>query len=50
MKFATQKLVMTLALGAGLGGALSACAPLMMGGAMMGSMMATDRRTARQFW
>lgn len=46
MKFATQKLVMMLALGAGLGGALSACAPLMMGGAMMGSMMITDRRTA----
>jgi osmotically-inducible protein OsmY len=46
MKFATQKLVMVLALGAALGGALSACAPLMMGGAMMGSMMMTDRRTA----
>lgn len=46
MKFATRKLVMMLALGAGLGGALSACAPLMMGGAMMGSMMIADRRTA----
>ncbi len=46
MKLAAQRLVLVLALGAGLGGALSACAPMIMGGAVMGSMMATDRRTA----
>ena len=46
MKFAAQKLVTILALSACLGGGLSACMPLMMGGAMMGALMATDRRTA----
>jgi osmotically-inducible protein OsmY len=46
MKFATQKLVSLLALTACLGGALSACAPVMIGGAVMGSLMATDRRTS----
>ena len=42
MKFASRKLVALLALRA----ALSACAPLIVGGAMVGAMMATDRRTA----
>lgn len=46
MKFATRKLVSMLALTACLGGALSACAPIMIGGAVMGSMVATDRRTS----
>ena len=45
MKYATQKLVTLLALSACLGAGLSACAPIMVGGAVMGSLMATDRRT-----
>ena len=45
MKLATEKLVTVLALSAGLGAGLSACAPLIVGGAVMGSLMATDRRT-----
>lgn len=40
------KLIALLALTASLGGALSACAPIILGGAVVGSMMATDRRTA----
>ena len=47
MKFRHQKLVTLLAMSACLGAALSACAPLVVGGAaVMGSLMATDRRTA----
>jgi osmotically-inducible protein OsmY len=46
MKFKSQKLVILLALTACLGGTLSACAPIIIGGAVMGSMMATDRRTS----
>jgi osmotically-inducible protein OsmY len=46
MKFATKKWVSLLALTAAIGGGLSACAPLMVGGAVMGSLMATDRRTS----
>jgi osmotically-inducible protein OsmY len=46
MKTATQKLFTRLALGACLGASISACAPIMVGGAVMGSLMATDRRTA----
>lgn len=45
MKFATQKLLTLLVLSASLGGTLSACAPMIIGGAVMGSLMATDRRT-----
>jgi osmotically-inducible protein OsmY len=45
MKFATQRLVMALTLTACLGGGLVACAPLIVGGAVIGSLMATDRRT-----
>ena len=45
IKFTSQKLVTTLALTACLGGALSACAPIIVGGAVVGSLMATDRRT-----
>lgn len=46
MKFKNQKLVALLALTACLGGALSACAPVIIGGAVMGSFVATDRRTS----
>jgi osmotically-inducible protein OsmY len=46
MKITNQKLLGTVLLGVCLGGALSACAPLMMGGAVMGTLMATDRRTS----
>ena len=46
MKFASRKLVTLLALSASLGAGLSACAPIIMGGAMVGAIMATDRRTA----
>jgi osmotically-inducible protein OsmY len=45
IKLTSQKLVTTLALTACLGGALSACAPIIVGGAVVGSLMATDRRT-----
>ena len=44
-KLTTRKLVPLLLLSASLGGALSACAPIIIGGAVMGSLMATDRRT-----
>jgi osmotically-inducible protein OsmY len=46
LNFKSQKLVALLVLTASLGGALSACAPVILGGAVMGSMMATDRRTS----
>lgn len=46
MKIATQRLLTTMTLSACLGIGLSACAPLMMGGAVMGGLMATDRRTS----
>lgn len=46
MKFKPQKILILLTLSACLGAVLSACAPLVVGGAMVGSLMATDRRTA----
>lgn len=46
MKFPTQKLVTMLVLTACVGGGLGACAPIIVGGAVMGSLMATDRRTS----
>ncbi|MEY3146041.1 MAG: hypothetical protein RL342_1712 [Pseudomonadota bacterium] len=46
MKFTPQKLTTLLVLTAALGGGLSACAPMIVGGAVMGSFVATDRRTA----
>ncbi|MEI7538409.1 MAG: BON domain-containing protein [Comamonadaceae bacterium] len=46
MKIANQKLLGSVLLGVCLGTALSACAPIMMGGAVMGTLMATDRRTS----
>ncbi len=42
MKFPTQKLLTLLALSA----CLSACAPVVLGGAVMGTLVATDRRTS----
>ena len=45
MKNATQRLLTTLTLSACLGAALSACAPIMVGGFAMTTLMATDRRT-----
>ena len=45
MKSTPNKLTMLLILAASLGGGLSACAPMIVGGAVMGSFVATDRRT-----
>ena len=46
MKIASQKLLNSVLLYACLGAAVSACAPIMLGGAVMGTLMATDRRTS----
>ena len=46
MKFRIQKRVALLLAAVSLAGALSACAPLMIGGAFVGGMMASDRRTS----
>jgi osmotically-inducible protein OsmY len=46
MKFVIQKRVALIVAVASLAGALSACAPLMLGGALVGGMMASDRRTS----
>lgn len=46
MKFLTRKFATTVLLTMSLGGALSACAPVIIGGVVVGSIMATDRRTA----
>ena len=43
-KVIVQKSLLVLALGAMIG--MSGCVPLMMGGAMTGAMVATDRRTS----
>jgi len=45
MKLTTQRLPALLALTACLAAGLSACAPIIVGGAVMGSLVATDRRT-----
>ena len=45
MKSATQKLLTILTLSACVVGGLGACAPLLLGGAVVGALMATDRRT-----
>ena len=45
MKIAAQRWVIILALAASAGTGLSACAPLLVGGAVVGSIIATDRRT-----
>lgn len=46
MKFVSPKLLSMLLVAASLAGALSACAPIVVGGAVMGSLVATDRRTS----
>ncbi len=46
MKSATKKLFTLMALAACIGAGLSACAPIIVGGAVMGSLVATDRRTS----
>ncbi|MCM2340084.1 BON domain-containing protein [Rhodoferax sp.] len=46
MKFVSQKLLSMCLVGASLGATLSACAPIVIGGAVMGSLVATDRRTS----
>lgn len=46
MKFVSPKLLSTVLVTASLAGALSACAPIVVGGAVMGSLVATDRRTS----
>jgi osmotically-inducible protein OsmY len=46
MKIRAAKFVATVVCAACLGGVLSACAPIMLGGAVMGTLVATDRRTS----
>jgi osmotically-inducible protein OsmY len=46
MNISARKFFLTLVLAASLTALLSACAPLLMGGAVMGSFVAVDRRTA----
>lgn len=46
MNYKTQKLITLAVLTASMVAGLSACAPLVIGGAVVGSMMAIDRRTA----
>jgi len=46
MKHNMQKLLTMLALTASLGSTLTACVPVIMGGAVMGTLVATDRRTS----
>lgn len=46
MTFQGRKHVAVMLLAVSLGAGLSACAPLMVGGAVMGSMVAMDRRTS----
>jgi osmotically-inducible protein OsmY len=46
MKSATQKLLIVVVLASGVGAGLSACVPMVVGGAVMGSLVATDRRTS----
>ena len=45
MKLTTRRFLSLLLLSASLGGALSACAPIIIGGAVVGSLMVSDRRT-----
>jgi len=46
MKFVSQKFLSMLLVGAAAAATLSACAPIVVGGAVMGSLVATDRRTS----
>jgi len=46
MKLMARKFCLTAALAAGLAATLSACAPVIVGGAVAGSLVAVDRRTS----
>ena len=46
MKLSTQNLLALVTLTTAFAAGLSACAPIIVGGAVMGSLMATYRRTA----
>lgn len=46
MKFVSKKLVSLVLIGASAVATLGGCAPLVIGGAVMGSLMAVDRRTS----
>ena len=46
MKIVTKQLVSLMVLSACIAAGLSACAPVIVGGAVLGSFMATDRRTS----
>lgn len=46
MKITTRKLLTLLTLTTCISASLSACAPIIIGGVMMGSLVATDRRTS----
>lgn len=46
MKFNSKKLGLMLVMVASLAGGLSACAPVMLGGAALGTLVAIDRRTS----
>lgn len=46
MKIATRKILTMSVVAVSLAGGLSACAPILLGGAAMGSLVATDRRTS----
>lgn len=46
MKYMSKRLIQTGVLGAVLAATLSACAPVMMGGAVVGTFVAVDRRTS----
>ncbi|MBI3533629.1 MAG: BON domain-containing protein [Burkholderiales bacterium] len=46
MKLIARKFCLTAALAAGLAATLSACAPVIVGGAVAGSLVAVDRRTS----
>lgn len=46
MTFASKKLIGLILVSAALGASLSACFPVIVGGAVVGSLVATDRRTA----
>lgn len=45
-KHTVQRWILLLALVSGLGGSLSGCFPVLMGGVVFGGLVATDRRTA----
>ena len=46
MKYETRRFLTVITLAGSLAGALSACAPVVLGGAVMGTVVATDRRTS----